>query len=210
MHYNLGKFTRGRYGSFLPQYYYPSWFKAQTTDVDRTHMSGQSNLAGMFPPNENETWNTDLFWQPIPLHPIDKEVLSSMPSCSIYSTEMANVLANDDVFAAINEEFADVYTLLSNYSGENVTSVLKVYSIYDTLHIEDQLGFELPSWTNSVYPEPMLTISGYAFKAYSFTTEMKRLGLYKFFALRLYSSKGSLHSFTVTTFFYQYNFCSSI
>lgn len=176
MHYELGKFTRGRYGSFLPSTYDPDWFRAQTTDIDRTHMSCQSNLAALFKPTANETWKSDLPWQPIPVHPSDEKVISASPSCSIYRTEMANVLVNDPLFAAFNTEFADLYTYLTNYSGNNVTTVAKVYSIYDTLHIEDQLGFELPSWTNSVYPEPMKTISGYAFKSYTYTTEMKRLG----------------------------------
>lgn len=178
MHYELGKFTRGRYGSFLPRTYGPDWFRAQTTDIDRTHMSCQSNLAAIFKPTANETWNENIPWQPIPIHPVDDAVISPSPDCSIYNTEMANVLLNDALFAALNEEFADLYSYLSTNSGNNVTSVVAVYSIYDTLHIEDQLGFALPSWTNSVYPEPMKTVAGYAFKSFTYTTEMKRLGKY--------------------------------
>lgn len=179
MHYALGKFTRGRYGTFLPKTYDPDWFRAQTTDVDRTHMSCQSNLAAIFKPTPAEIWKSDLPWQPIPVHPSDEKIITSFPNCKIYSTEMANVLVNDPLFVAFNSEFADLYTYLSNYSGNSVTSVAALYSIYDTLNIEKQLGFTLPSWTQSVYPEPMRTIAGYAFKSFSYTTEMKRLSKFR-------------------------------
>lgn len=174
-HYELGTFTRGRYGSFLPRIYDPSWFRAQTTDVDRTHMSCQSNLVAIFKPTVNETWMADLPWQPIPVHPAEESIISGSPNCAIYKTELAKIIVKDSLFVSINKEFADLYTYLSNYTGNNVTSVQDVYSIYDTLHIQELLGFELPSWTQSVYPEPMLTLSGYAFLSFSYTTEMKRL-----------------------------------
>lgn len=177
MHYELGTFTRGRYQSCLPAEYNPSWFRAQTTDVDRTHMSCQSNLAAVFKPTKDELWNENLQWQPIPVHPADPAVISTTPACSIFLTEMADVYAKDPLFVAMNEEFKDLYENLTEYTGSQVTTVFDVYSIYDTLHIEEQLGFELPSWTKSVYPEPMKSITGYAFKGFSQTTRMKRLGM---------------------------------
>lgn len=179
MHYDLGEFTRARYGNFFPKEYHPKWFRAQTSDVDRTHMSCQANLAGLFKPTQDEMWNEHLCWQPIPVHPADSRVLPSSPSCPIYSAEAASIMMKELLFKRINEEFADVYQYLTNHTGFNVTSVAHVFSLYDTLHIEDQLGFELPSWTEAVYPEPMKTLSGYAFVAFSFTTEQKRIGTYK-------------------------------
>lgn len=139
-------------------------------------MSCQSNLAGFFRPTKDETWNEDIDWQPIPVHPVDSEVISGVPSCSIYSTESANIVVNDPIYVAINEKFADLYTNLSVYTGYNVTSVVTVYSIYDDLHIEEQLGFTLPEWSKSVYPEPMKTVTAAAFASFTFTTEQKRLG----------------------------------
>lgn len=178
MHYELGTFTRGRYGNFMPREYRPDWFRAQTTDVDRTHMSCQANLAAIFPPTVNETWNEDIPWQPIPVHPADSKVISAGPSCSIYFTQKADIISKDALYVAINEEFADLYSYLSNYTGKSINSVVDVSSIHDTLHIEDQLGFELPSWTRSVYPEPLHSLAGYAFLALSYSTEMKRLSKY--------------------------------
>lgn len=175
MHFELGTFTRGRYNSFLPRTYGPDWFRAQTTNVDRTHMSCQSNLAAIFRPTTNETWNENLRWQPIPVHPSSENVISGSPNCKIYNTELASIVVKDPLFVAINQEFAELYAYLRNYTGHNVSTIIDLYSIYDTLHIEQQLGFELPSWTESVYPEPMLSLSAYAFLSFSYTTEMKRL-----------------------------------
>ena len=40
-----------------------------SSDADRTLMSAELFLAGLFPPSKNETWNNDdLHWQPIPVH----------------------------------------------------------------------------------------------------------------------------------------------
>lgn len=36
------------------------------TDVDRTLMSVESNLAGLFPPSSTQIWDTDIRWQPVP------------------------------------------------------------------------------------------------------------------------------------------------
>lgn len=41
---------------------------AQSTDVDRTKMSLQLVLAGLFPPIGLQKWNSGLDWQPIPTH----------------------------------------------------------------------------------------------------------------------------------------------
>lgn len=179
MHYELGEFTRARYGSFFPTEYSPYWFRAQTTDVDRTHMSCQANLAGLFKPTEDEIWNKHLCWQPIPVHPADTRVLLYSPNCPIYYAELANILKNEVLFKKIDEDYADLYQYLTKHTGLNVTTVLHIFALYDTLHIEDQLGFELPSWTEEVYPEPMKTLTGYAFLALAFTTEQKRLGMYE-------------------------------
>lgn len=51
-----------------------------STDVDRTLMSAAADLAGLFPPQGNEIWNTDIPWQPIPVHtmPASEDYVSTM------------------------------------------------------------------------------------------------------------------------------------
>lgn len=31
-------------------------------------MSAQANMAGLYPPDEQQTWREDIKWQPIPIH----------------------------------------------------------------------------------------------------------------------------------------------
>lgn len=49
-----------------------SQFYIQSTDYDRTIMSAQSYLSGLFPPTSSQIWNPELLWQPIPVHVVTK------------------------------------------------------------------------------------------------------------------------------------------
>jgi lysosomal acid phosphatase len=72
-HFKLGQLNRERYGDFLSETYNPDEIYVRSTDVDRTLMSEECHLAGLFQPNDNQTWHPDLAWQPIPVHTIAKE-----------------------------------------------------------------------------------------------------------------------------------------
>lgn len=59
---------RRRYHNFLPLIYAENDLYVRSTDVDRTLMSAEANLAGLYPPISNEIWDSDIKWQPIPVH----------------------------------------------------------------------------------------------------------------------------------------------
>lgn len=67
--YRAGQALRERYLGFLHplQRYTPSEIDVSSTEVDRCYQSAGYLLAGMYPPNEEQTWNKDLKWQPIPI-----------------------------------------------------------------------------------------------------------------------------------------------
>ena len=52
----------------------------RSTDVDRTLMSAQAMLAGLYhPPQGDQMWRNDLPWMPIPVHtePTSQDYVSS-------------------------------------------------------------------------------------------------------------------------------------
>lgn len=65
--YKFGCFLRKRYGDFLGRYKH-SEVHARTSDVNRTKMTLQVVLAGLYPPEGQLCWNSALNWAPIPYH----------------------------------------------------------------------------------------------------------------------------------------------
>lgn len=66
--YQLGRFLREEYGDFLGDTYTEDKIYVRSTDVTRTKMSAELVLAGLLPPNQEQTWNSHLDWQPIPVN----------------------------------------------------------------------------------------------------------------------------------------------
>lgn len=70
--FNVGKTLRMRYNNLLGKYYYPNEIEAYSTDYNRTKMSLQLVLAGLFPPAETQIWEKELLWQPVPFNYLPK------------------------------------------------------------------------------------------------------------------------------------------
>ena len=68
-HHRLGRYLRSRYGSLLNSNYTASEILVRSTDYDRTLMSAQSNLIGLYPVN-NATAEDRVPIQPIPIHTV--------------------------------------------------------------------------------------------------------------------------------------------
>uniref|UniRef100_A0A8D0BTT1 acid phosphatase n=1 Tax=Salvator merianae TaxID=96440 RepID=A0A8D0BTT1_SALMN len=71
--YALGQYIKKRYANFLSPRYKREEILVLSSETDRTIMSAQANLAGLFPPTGDQIWNPDLHWQPIPVHVITRD-----------------------------------------------------------------------------------------------------------------------------------------
>lgn len=78
--YQTGQFLKTRYQELLGSVYAPTTVHAVSTDTDRTKMSLQILLAGLFPPSEALRWNPDLPWIPIPIHYVPNPLDITMKS----------------------------------------------------------------------------------------------------------------------------------
>ena len=71
MQYKLGTYLRKRYRTLIDVVNYNrKETYVRSTDRDRALISAQATLAGLFPPNEDQIWNSSIQWQPIPVHTI--------------------------------------------------------------------------------------------------------------------------------------------
>ncbi|KAK2727676.1 prostatic acid phosphatase-like [Artemia franciscana] len=175
-HYRLGQFLRERYSNFLNSSYNLDEIVVRSTDVDRTLMSAESNLAGLYLPIGDQIW-ANLTWQPIPVHtiPVSQDFLLSPESFCPRYNQMLIELDNLPEIKRFNEEHMELYRYLTEQSGKQVNNARDAEYIYDTLFIETRFNLTLPNWTDSVYPEPLKEVSDFSFGMKAYTNEMKKI-----------------------------------
>lgn len=136
----MGKFFRRRYqdlignGECLRDNVY-----IQSTDVDRTLMSAESNLAGFFPPEADEIWNEQLLWQPLPVHTIPETsdyVLAAKKPCSRYTYALKQYKKTAE-YKEILERCQPIFKYLEEKSGKSIHTTDDAQFLYDTLWIEN-------------------------------------------------------------------------
>lgn len=102
-------------------------------------MSAQANLAGLFPPTNEEMWHNNIPWQPIPVHTVPRQldtVLSASKDCPKYKVARQNYLNASPEVHRIYTEYADIFPYLTKMSGANVTTITDAYWLHNTLAIE--------------------------------------------------------------------------
>ena len=179
MHFNLGQWLRQRYDGFLSYNYSEEEIYVRSTDKDRTLMSAQSNLAGLYPPSGYWEWDSDLAWQPIPVHTLpmemDKLLFNHHTECPRLD-EKKKQLKSSSYMKSIYDDNKDLFDYISAHSGWSVKTVEKLDFIYDSLLVETKNNKTLPEWTKSIFPGGRFEkLRNIAFLTDTFDQEMKRL-----------------------------------
>ncbi|KAF5285088.1 hypothetical protein FQA39_LY16777 [Lamprigera yunnana] len=176
-HFHLGQWLRNRYQNFLNKQFNVSEIRVSSTDTDRTLMSAESNLAGLYPPVNNQVWNPELNWQPIPIHTVPEKMdylLAMKKPCDKYKALTIELL-NSDEFVKINNQNSDLYSYLSENTGRLVNDPFSLQNIYNILFIEESNNLTLPNWTKSVYPSKLKPLSDFSFSISTYTPELIHL-----------------------------------
>lgn len=174
-HYKFGQYIRQRYSHLLPAKYNLRDVLVRSTDVDRTLMSAQSNLAGMYPPVE--TWEPDLRWQPIPVHTESEtkdSLLAMKRHCPRYEKEFKKVMESPEI-VQINKENEELYNYVGEHAGRPITDPRDLEYVFSTLYIENAKNLKLPEWTKKVFPDQMSKLSAFSFTLAAYTKELQRL-----------------------------------
>ncbi|XP_068165181.1 lysosomal acid phosphatase [Antennarius striatus] len=155
--YELGQFLRKRYKGFLSESYDRYEIVIRSTDIDRTLMSAESNLAGLYPPIGQQVFTPDLKWQPIPVHTVSQtnERLLKFPlnDCPRYD-QLMNETRQTEEYQNTVTKYQDVIDYVSNKTGLS-TSVSNVWSVYDTLFCESKHNMTAPGWVTPTVLEKL-------------------------------------------------------
>uniref|UniRef100_A0A182K0N3 acid phosphatase n=1 Tax=Anopheles christyi TaxID=43041 RepID=A0A182K0N3_9DIPT len=176
-HLMLGKWLRQRYSSLLKDTYSNNEIYVRSTDVDRTLMSAEANLAGLYPPTGRDVWDSAITWQPIPVHTVTEEldnVLAAKKRCPAFDHAL-KVYRQSEPYHSYNASLEQVFRYVTDKTGRRYDSLSSLQNLYSALLIEELNNFTLPDWTKTVYPEPLRSISAMTFAVKTNTTQLARL-----------------------------------
>ncbi|CAH1159906.1 unnamed protein product [Phaedon cochleariae] len=183
-HYKLGQWLRSRYDSLISTEYSPNDIYIYSTDTDRSLMSAAANLAGLYPPVANQIWNSDLKWQPIPIHSSarkEDDIITVKRKCPRYK-KLYDEVVDSTYYKRLNEQYSHLFAYISEHSGWKVKDIGKIKRLRSMLYCEENYNISyIPEWTKSLDKFTLDFLTGVAFQRYSRTVELKRLRTGPFF-----------------------------
>lgn len=83
--------------------------------------------------------------------------------------------ANIEENKRLGAKMADYYKELTEHTGQNMTKLVDVEFLYNTLEIEEQHGLQLPAWTRKFYNNEMRKIAARSLALYTDGVTQRRL-----------------------------------
>jgi hypothetical protein len=144
--YLLGRYLRSRYDGFIPPEYRTGEISIISSYFERTVMSLESNLAGLFQPsNKSTNWNPDLLWTPIPFQTIPKyedNILAFKKPCA-----REDQLMDEIDLLPLKSEDQELIDYIRGKAGLPETAVLDdILKVEDTLYITMVKNMTQPPW----------------------------------------------------------------
>lgn len=144
--------------------------------MDRTIASALSFLAGFMPPLEASN-PLPIPWQPVPVVSIPRDrddIIAQKRACPKYDEVYQNQMNSEEI-RMINNNNKNLFKILSKNTGENISSILDVETLHNTLEAELSAGWNLPDWTENLFPSKTLPLAERYLRLLTDTPFMKRI-----------------------------------
>ncbi|XP_034032059.1 lysosomal acid phosphatase-like isoform X1 [Thalassophryne amazonica] len=166
-HFELGQFLRKRYKGFLSESYDRHEILVDSTNFDRTLMSAEANLAGLYPPSGQQVFKPDLKWQPIPVHTQpqsqDKFLLFGVGDCPRF-IQLIDETKHTEEYINVTIKYQDFIHMLSNKTGLRNAKLESLSSIYDTLFCESRHSMSAPDWVTADVMQTLAKLHNFNFQ----------------------------------------------
>nr|CAD7429981.1 unnamed protein product [Timema monikensis] len=149
MHFELGSWLRRRYSNLLPATYNLRDIYVLSTDLDRTLMSAESNLAGLYPSTDP---TSPLRAQPVPIRSRparDDDLIGGGKPCPRLYQLMRLVLSSPGV-DCIRKNFDTDFQYIRLHMGVDNVGIIEACLLQDVLTIEQVHNMTLPEWTEGL------------------------------------------------------------
>lgn len=157
---DIGKALRKRYNKFLGSVWNIDALDVRSTDYNRTKMSAQLMLAGLWPPTSMNIWDPLLDWQPIPYNyekSADDKELAPFLGCTRFTRLFQETVASPEISSYLSR-YNETLEILADKTGLEM-SYLEAFLLYFGFLIQEQLYMPLEDWTKMIYPEPLKSLA---------------------------------------------------
>jgi hypothetical protein len=171
--HRLGEYLRTRYGSILSSTYSPNEIYVRSTDYDRTLMSAQSNLIGLYP--LLNVSNDTVPVQPIPIHTeaIKDDFLLAVNDCP-RDEQLETEVYQSDEFKNLNIYYKPFFEKLQVWTNISNITLYNTWDIADTIFIE-HIYNKAPAWADEGVRNNLSDISDLSFHFLYLNNDTKRI-----------------------------------